>query len=145
MKYPFVFYRDMRRRGRTFGPVTFIQKGLEADRAVHAHEAAHRRWWATIGVLAAILIAIPVVLAGGPIGLAVFGLATHPLAYRFWHKYRERAEIHAMTVGIWAAVNQGNIEADIDRAAEAMGSHYKLRGSEDYYRRLLRSEILGID
>ncbi len=144
MRYPLTFYREqMWRRGLTVGPVTLIRSDLRDDKAVHAHERTHRLWWLVVGLLVSFLIAVVAMLAGWPGGVAFFGMAAHSLFYQFWHKYRERAEIAAVTAGIWA--RGSNLQSPIDAAAVGLSINYRLKHDADYYRRLLRSEILGIE
>lgn len=137
MKYP-IFYINMKRRGRTHGPVTFIQKGLEDVLSLHAHEAVHRKWWAFVSAVSTVLFAGLLSAVGGPLGLCVLGLGTHPALYAVWRRYREKSEIAAKVASIRFA---DDTPAQIKEEAESLANNYRMKRSAAFYENKLAAKL----
>ena len=136
MKFPsLTFYTDRLPNdvgGRTNGPIVRIRPLYLADVGIHKHEYEHVKQFWSVGLVAAVLLALV------DLSLTLGGFAAHPLLYKFCRKYRLVCEVSAYKVQMQFA-NASGARLSLDGAAQRlMSPRYDLRLFRDLAVALLR-------
>ena len=88
--------------GAANGPLVRIRPAYRSDAGLHAHEYRHVQQWYHAAAMTAAMLACLAMASGLPwwqlLPLLPASLASHPLAYLLWPRYRLWAELEAYRV-----------------------------------------------
>jgi hypothetical protein len=121
--------------GAANGPLVRIRPAYRSDAGLHAHEYRHVQQWYHAAAMTAAMLACLAMASGLPwwqlLPLLPASLASHPLAYLLWPRYRLWAELEAYRVQM-----RYGLDADT-AAARLMSPCYGFGLKDKEARRLL--------
>ena len=108
--------------GAANGPLVRIRPACRSDAGLHAHEYRHVQQWYQAAAMTAAMLACLAMASGLPWWqLLPASLASHPLAYLLWPRYRLWAELEAYRVQMRYGLSAGLAAARLASPVYTLG------------------------